>query len=479
MRKSGILMHISSLNGEYSIGGFGREAREFADLLADGGFSYWQTLPFCIPDDCNSPYKSFSSFGINPYFIDLPTLYEKGYITSEELMAAKQESPYLCEFERLGRERLPLLYKAAARAGKSKEAVAEVEGTMKSHPELYEAAQFLALREKNGGEPWQKWTAREAEPELLFAWEFIQAEAFNEWLAVKAYANKRGIKIIGDLPIYVALDSADVYASPEQFLLDEKGYPKLVAGVPPDYFSEDGQLWGNPLYDWKRMRADGYAWWRRRVKFMSLLFDGVRIDHFRGFEAYFAIPAEAESAKYGSWKKGPGRAVINAIKEASGDSLIIAEDLGDITDGVRALLKQSGLPGMRVLQFAFLGDENTPHLIHNFDKNTAAYTGTHDNNTLLGYLFELDYATRVRVLDYYGYHGDNLSAACECIIRALFASVADTVIMPIQDILVFGADTRMNTPGVAEGNWAYRVTGEQLAAVDTKHYNSLNGLYGR
>ncbi len=479
MRKSGILMHISSLCGEYSIGSFGKEAREFVDFLEKSGFSYWQTLPFCIPDECNSPYKSYSSFGINPYFIDLPTLYEKGYITESELLSAKQKSPYLCEFERLGKERLPLLKRAAGRVREKKETVAKIKSLMQSAPELAAAAKFLALREKTGGAPWQEWGNILPDDDALFAWQFIQYEAFCQWLGIKTYANSRGIKIIGDIPIYVALDSADAYGSPEQFQLDEKGYPTAVAGVPPDYFSKDGQLWGNPLYNWKRMREDGYLWWKRRISFNLELFDGVRIDHFRGFEAYFSIPANAKSAKLGRWKKGPGRGIVNAIREAAGDKLIIAEDLGDITDGVRSLLKYSGFPGMRVLQFAFLGDEKTPHLIHNFEKNSVAYTGTHDNNTLLGYIYELDNAARGRAFDYYGYCGDNLSGACEVIISALLRSASDTVIIPIQDIMIYGKDTRMNTPGVAEGNWAYRITAEQLTGIDTQKFNYLNKLYGR
>ncbi len=479
MRKSGILMHISSLNGDYSVGSFGKEAHKFIDFLADAGFSYWQTLPFCIPDDCNSPYKSFSSFGINPYFIDLPTLHELGYITSDELLSSKQQSPYLCEFKRLGEERYPLLFRAAMRAKKDKNVIAKVELFTASNPELEGAVTFLALRDKNGAKPWQEWSEHTPDPDTLFAWMFIQYEAHREWAEVKEYANSKGIKIIGDVPIYVALDSADVYKSPEQFLLDKKGYPLAVAGVPPDYFSEDGQLWGNPLYNWKAMKSDGYAWWKRRISYMLKIFDGVRIDHFRGFEAYFSIPSDKTSAKFGKWVKGPGKAIINAIREVAEDSLIIAEDLGDITEGVKELLRYSGFPGMRVLQFAFLGDENTPHLIHNFDRNTVAYTGTHDNNTLLGYVYELDNVTRTRALEYYGYKGDDLSNACESITRALFASTADTVIIPIQDALIYGADTRMNTPGVADGNWAYRITGEQLDGIRPEKFKHLNELYGR
>ena len=296
---------------------------------------------------------------------------------------------------------------------------------------------------------------------------------------IKAYANKNGISIIGDLPIYVAIDSADVWANPKEFLLDESGYPTTVAGVPPDYFSIDGQLWGNPLYDYKKMKSDGYLFWRSRMEHALTLFDGVRIDHFRAFESYWSIPSGASSAREGKWIKGPGRALIDAIKKCSAGNLIIAEDLGDITPRVDALRKYSGFPGMRVLQFGFLGDENSPHLPHNFDKNCVVYTGTHDNNTLLGYIWELDFATRERVFDYFNCGGSDFSAACEIIIRALLSSHADTVIFPIQDLLIYGNDTRMNTPGKPRGNWTYRLTREQLNEIDRRKYKYLNTLYGR
>ena len=478
-RKSGILLHISSLHGDYSIGSFGKEAMEFIDFLSDSGFTYWQTLPFCMADEYNSPYKSPASFGANPYFIDLKALFERGYLTEAELLSAKQKSPYLTEYERLGKERLALLSIAAGRVMNDAEEYSRVEEFIKGRKELYEAAEFLALREANGSSEWQKWSITEPDKERLFVWKFIQYEFLRQWSEIKKYANKKGIKVIGDLPIYVSLDSADVRSNPDDFLLDEGGYPTSVAGVPPDYFSEDGQLWGNPLYDWKEMKRDGYALWRKRIRHMLTLFDGIRIDHFRGFESYFSIPSGAESAREGKWIKGPGRKIIDVIRSEAKDKLIIAEDLGDITPKVSSLLEYSKFPGMRVLQFAFLGDEKTPHLPHNFDKNTVVYSATHDNNTLLGYIYELDNFTRDRVFDYFGCKGDNFTEACEKIKKALLASAADTVIFPIQDILVYGADTRMNTPGKACGNWAYRLTREQLFSIDRKKYLHLNKLYGR
>ncbi len=474
-RKSGVLMHVSSLFGNYSTGSFGEEAKYFIDFLADAGFGYWQVLPFCMPDEYNSPYKSYSAFGANPYFIDLPTLYEAGLLTAEELEAAEQSGPYLSENDRLAKERLALLEKAAMRVRDR----SEVLGFIESMPELASAARYLALREANGDRSWQSWTVCECDADRLFVWQFIQYEFFRQWMIIKAYANGKGIKIIGDIPIYVASDSADVWAHKEQFQLNEQGYPLSVAGVPPDYFSEDGQLWGNPLYDWKKMSEDGYGWWRERIRYMLTLFDGVRIDHFRGIESYFSIPAEATSAKAGRWVKGPGRRLVDAIRAEAGDRLIIAEDLGDITPKVRSLLKYSRFPGMRVFQFGFLGDEETPHLPHNYEENSVAYTGTHDNNTLLGYVWEMTPENRRQVFDYCGHHGESFEDGERAIMRTVMASHASLAVFPIQDILGYGSDTRMNTPGKAAGNWQYRITKEQLDSVDRAGLRKINKLYGR
>ena len=475
MRASGVLMHISSLPGDYSTGSFGKEAKDFINFLSDSGFTYWQVLPFCIPDECNSPYKSYSSFGGNPYFIDIPTLYQKGLITEEELKEAKQQNKYLCEYDRLRDERLLLLEKAASRV----ENKSEILDFLKDQPYLEKAARFLALRDANDKLPWTDWKTLVVTEKNLFLWQFIQYEFFVQWKEIREYANKKGIKIIGDIPIYVSFDSADVWADPTQFQLDKNGHPKCVAGCPPDYFSEDGQLWGNPIYDWKKMKNDGYSWWCDRIKYMLTLFDGVRIDHFRGFESYWSIPAKAKSAKEGKWVKGPGKTLINKIKEVAGDNLIIAEDLGDITPQVVDLLKYSGFPGMRVFQFAFLGDRNSPHLPHNYIDNCIAYTGTHDNNTLLGYVWELDQTTRKNALDYCGGYDDDWNKGCKNIIKTMLQSHADTVIIPIQDILGYGADTRMNTPGTAKNNWAYRITKEQIDSIDKEYYRYLNYLYTR
>lgn len=468
-------MHISSLPGEYSSGSFGKEAVEFVDFLSECGFSYWQVLPFCMPDDCNSPYKSYSSFGANPYFIDIPTLYEKGLITEEELNEAKQQTPYLCEYDRLKNERLLLLAKAAERVSDRE----PIYSFIKKHPQLEKAAEFLALRAVNNNLPWQEWETNQTDEETLFVWQFIQYEFFVQWMRVKNYANQKGIKLIGDIPIYVSLDSADVWANPSEFLLDKNNQPTRIAGCPPDYFAKDGQMWGNPIYNWKTMKQNGYSWWSERIDYMLTLFDGVRIDHFRGFESYWSIPANALTAKEGKWVKGPGKSLIDKIREIANGRLIIAEDLGDITPEVNALLEYSKFPGMRVFQFAFLGDRNSPHLPHNYIKNCVSYTGTHDNNTLLGYVWELSEESRRQALDYCGGYEDDWNVGCKKIIRTMLQSSCDTVIFPIQDIFGFGADTRMNTPGTSKNNWAYRVTSSQLDAVDKAYFMGINKLYSR
>ena len=473
-RSSGVLMHVSSLWGKYSEGSLGAEAREWIDFLADSGFSVWQVLPFCLPDDCNSPYKSFSAFSVNPFFIDLPTLRDQGLLTDGELAAAEQKTPYACEFDRLNAERMPLLARAAARVSDR----TPIEDFLKSHPQIANFCRFMALKAANGGKEWIDWTVDAPDEESLRTWQFTQYEFCRQWAELKAYANARGIRIVGDIPIYVAYDSSDVWANRALFLLDKRDRPTAVAGVPPDYFAEDGQLWGNPLYNWRRMKQDGYAWWCERMSFMMELFDGVRIDHFRGLESYFSIPAHETTARNGVWKKGPGMSFIRAIRPICEGKLMIAEDLGDITPAVEKLVRDSGYPGMRVLQFAFLGDDGSPHLPHNYDNNCVAYTGTHDNNTLLGYVWDQDDQTRRRLMKYCGYEGD-WDACYNAVLRTMFASHAGLLVLPVQDLLLFGSDTRINTPGRSEGNWSYRITKEQLNTLDPKKFKEWNHLYGR
>ena len=474
-RSSGVLMHISSLYGDYSIGSFGKNAEHFIDFLAECKFTYWQVLPFCMIDECNSPYKSYSAFGGNPYFIDLEILSRKGLITPDELSAHKQKNPYVCEYERLSKERLPLLMTASKRvADKDK-----IEDFIKNNEYLAQVCDFMSLKTANNDREWTQWTNDKIDPDVLFMWKFIQFEFFSQWKDICDYAHSKGIKIIGDIPIYVSFDSCDVWANKENFLLDKDNVCTAVAGVPPDYFCEDGQLWGNPLYNWDRMEKNDFKWWTNRMKHMFSMFDAVRIDHFRGIESYWSVPGNAKTAREGKWIKGPGKAFVDKMNEIKGDKLIIAEDLGDITEEVIQLVEYSGFPGMRVLQFGFLSDGDTPHLPHNYPNNCIAYTGTHDNNTLLGYVWELNEEQRRYMLDYCGYESENWDNCYDTIIRTMFASNAGTVIMPIQDLLCYGSDTRLNVPGRAEGNWQYRITPEQLNSINKNKYIRLNTLYKR
>lgn len=470
-RKSGVLLPIFALPGAYGCGTFGESAFSFIDALRAGGFSFWQVLPFGITDAHNSPYMSYSSFAGNPFFIDLAALRDEGLITEEEERAARIADPYLCAYDALRETRLPLLQRAAARVKDR----TPIEAFMKTHPLVSGSCTFLALKQANGNASWRDWTLHSPDPDALFAWQFIQYEFHRQWERVHAYAGERGVKIIGDIPFYVSLDSYDVSASPDQFLLDERHATTHVAGVPPDYFSADGQLWGNPLYHWESMEKDGYRWWCDRLGYMLSLFDGVRIDHFRAISAFWSIPRDAATAKEGHWEKGPAEKLIDAFAPLAKGKLILAENLGMIDEDTNALLAYSGYPGMAVFQFGFDGNPLSPHLPHNYTENLVAYTGTHDNNTLLGFLWELDEDTRESVLDYLGEPEDGFDAT----IRALMMSAAGTVIFPVQDLLGFGADTRINTPGKADGNWRYRVTAEQLGSVNWTRFAHMNRIYAR
>ena len=476
-RKSGVLMHISSLWGDYSCGCFGKAAYEFVDFLCEGGFSYWQVLPFGLVDECNSPYKSYSTFGGNPYFVDLESLYKDELITSAELESAKQQTPYSCEFDRLSKERVNLLITASQRV--SQDLKDKINNFIDSNKHLADFCKFMALKSANNNTEWPQWTVEAFSPVDEFGWRFIQYEFFTQWARVKEYANSKGIKIIGDIPIYVSFDSSDVYFNREIFLMDDNNRLTDVAGVPPDYFAEDGQLWGNPLYDWSALEKTDYKWWKDRIAASLELFDGVRIDHFRAFESFWAVDGNAKTAREGKWVKGPGMKLINALKSVAGDKLIIAEDLGDITKEVIELVEESGFPGMRVFQFGFLGGE-TPHKPHNYINNCIAYSGTHDNNTLLGYLWETPMDIKHDVMRYCACDPDRWNEdGCWAIIRTIMGSNAGLCIFPVQDLLGYGNDTRLNVPGRADGNWLYRITKEQLNYIDTKKYKHYNSIYGR
>lgn len=470
-RASGVLLPVFSLPGAYGCGNFGKSAYEWIDALSRGGFSYWQVLPFGVTDEHNSPYMSYSSFAGNPFFIDPDTLLAKGLVTRAECEAQRIADPYLCDWEALRAHRHEFLSLAASRMTDR----ASVHAFLAANPRVGEAARFLALKRENGGVRWQDWTKKEPDPEALFAEEFIQYEFHAQWQALHEYAAAHGVSVIGDIPFYVSLDSSDVYGSPDQFLLDARHEPTAVAGVPPDYFCEDGQFWGNPIYHFDAMRKDGYAYWRERLAFTLSLFDGVRIDHFRAISAFWSIPAGAKSAKEGHWVTGPGEALIDALAPIAKDKLILAENLGMIDQSTEDLLSYSGYPGMAVLQFGFDGNPLSPHLPHNYERKLVAYTGTHDNNTMLGFLLELDEGTRREVLSYLCDPADAVRAA----VHTLSMSAAGLVIFPVQDLLGYGADTRVNTPGCAENNWRYRITRDQLARVEWEELARMNRRFGR
>ena len=476
-RKSGVLMHVSSLWGDYSCGSFGKAAKEFVDFLSAGGFSYWQVLPFGLVDECNSPYKSYSTFGGNPYFVDLESLFEEGLITSEELNFARQNTPYSCEFERLSKERVNLLLTASKRV--NNELREKVNSFIDNNSHLKDFCRFMALKSANEDAEWVSWSIKDFDEDIEFGWRFIQFEFFTQWAKIKDYANQKGIGIIGDIPIYVSFDSSDVYFNKNLFMMDDNNRLTDVAGVPPDYFAEDGQLWGNPLYKWDEMEKDNFKWWQDRISFALNLFDGVRIDHFRAFESFWEVKGDAETAKEGKWVKGPGMKLINALKSVAGDKLIIAEDLGDITKEVIELVEESGFPGMRVFQFGFFGGD-TPHKPHNYINNSVAYSGTHDNNTLLGYLWETPMDIKNDIMKYCACNPQEWNEkGCQAIIRTIMSSNAGLTIFPVQDLLGYGNDTRLNVPGRAHGNWLYRITKEQLGLINTEKYKELNRLYGR
>lgn len=474
-RSCGLLLPLFSLPGGYSVGAAGQAAKDLIDRLAAGGFTLWQVLPFCLPGEGFSPYRSYSAFSYYEGFVDLEELCTRGLLTRGELAAAAEHTPYLCEYERLAKERFSLLSRAAGRLGDR----SPVYAFLASAPESERFCRFMALREANEGRPWRAFTTDRYDEEYYFAWAFIQYTFCRQWEEVRRYAAARGVRIMGDIPIYVDYESADVWASPSLFQLGEDLTPAAVAGVPPDAFSATGQLWGNPLYDWGRMQEDGYAWWQARLRHALSQFDLVRIDHFRAFASYFSIPSDAADARAGHWCPGPGRDLIDSLRRAGGDGRIVAEDLGGDTDDVRELLAYSGFPGMRVLQFGFGPGADRSHLPHAYGHHTVAYTGTHDNNTLLGFLFAADDETRRRVFSYCGYGGTRIEDGVAAVRRALYASHADTVVLPVQDLLGYGEDTRVNRPGTPRGNWTYRITKEQLDSVDWPALRALAAEYER
>ncbi len=489
-RASGVLLHISSLPGAYGIGTLGDEAYRFVDFLQQAGQTYWQILPVCPVGHGNSPYQSFSSFAGNAALIDPARLAADGYVTAAELQAAVYDGDATqVDFAAVERSRAALF--AAAYPRFVANPPADFAAFCADNAEwLEDYALFMAIREQQGGRPLQAWDTaiRTRRPPILAALrvtcedrvsyhKMLQYFFYRQWAALKAYANERGIYIIGDLPIYVSADSADVWADPHLFELDEDGRPTVVAGCPPDAFCEDGQLWGNPVYDWRAMKLGGYRWWLRRLAAGRRLYDIIRIDHFRGFADYYTIPADATTAREGAWQPGPGMGLWNAVKKRLGDLPIIAEDLGFLTDKVTKLVEDSGFPGMKVLQFAFNPAGDSDYLPHRYPKNTVVYTGTHDNDTVLGWADSLSAGELAFALRYLKTDRDGLREAMLC---AALASVANTCILTMQDLCALGSEARMNTPStVGTQNWGWRLTADRLTPAITAWLLENTRLYGR
>ena len=487
-RASGIIMPVFSLPGKYGIGTFGKEAYDFIDFLSDAGQKYWQVLPMG-PTDCgNSPYSSLSVFAGNQNFIDLEQLIEEGTVDRNEVEMIDWGSGDV-DYDKVIPGKKKILKSAYLKAyGSVKEEVSDFAENNISW--IYDYALYMALKEHFDGLPWYEWEEdirlREQEAVEKYRSElkdsinyhiYVQYLFFKQWDKLKKYAEDKDVKFIGDIPIYAAMDSADVWASPENFQLDKKNMPVDVAGVPPDYFSEEGQLWGNPLYDWLAMKNDGYGWWIRRIGAAERLYDVIRIDHFRGLESYWAVPATEKTAINGEWRKGPGLDFIERIKGWFCGIEIIAEDLGILTDDVRELLKNSGFPGMKVLQFAFDESGNSDYLPHKYDKNCVCYGGTHDNATIKEWLETGDKKEIEFAREYFGINKkDNFNFG---IIRGGMASVADTFITQMQDYLELGKEARTNIPGIAFGNWKWKMEEGAATKQLAEKILKMTKLYGR
>lgn len=498
LRSNGVLLPIFSLPGPFGIGCFGPEAVSFARQLKDAGVSWWQVLPFNPTSAGDSPYQCLSAYAGNPYFIDLRQLVEQALLTEDECTAQYyQGAAEQIDYGWLYQERIKTLRLAFNRLKAAQWRA--IESFAQKQDWLEDYSLFSCIKQHFDSRPWWEWPddglrlrqthalndfAARNEEELHFVW-FIQYEFTRQWQNLKKEIHELGVHIIGDMPIYVAADSAEVWSSPHYFEMDENRQFTRVAGVPPDYFSSDGQLWGNPLYRWDRLEEDRYAWWIKRIQAALEIYDLVRIDHFRGFESYWAVPAGEKTARNGVWEKGPAMKLFRYILDAFPSAPIIAEDLGDINNDVRLFLQETGLPGMKVLQFAFDPYFDSTDRPHSFVRQCVAYTGTHDNNTLCGWLEQTEDAEWELVRDYFGLKDEHKtvkgpeSPACRSAIRTLWQSVADLVVAPLQDLLGLGSEGRINTPGTIEGNWRFRVTQEQLDRLDSEWLAALNRVCQR
>lgn len=489
MRESGILMHITSLPGSWGVGTMGREAFRFVDFLKASGQRCWQILPMTPTGYGDSPYQSSSTFAGNHYLIDMDALVEKGLLEPRELACLDWgQTQNRVDYGCLYTHKLSVLQKAFGRFCDEK---ALDTFCRQNSSWLPDYSLFMALKAKFGGEPWYRWPhkLKFREPDAIWQarqelktqirfYSFVQYLFYEQWNALRSYAADNGVRIIGDIPIYVPYDSVEVWSSPEYFQLNESAEPTMVAGCPPDAFSEDGQLWGNPLYRWDAMKSDGYSWWIRRLEAAVRLYDVIRIDHFRGLEAYWAIPYGDETARNGCWFKGPGMDFVRAIKNRLPDISLIAEDLGFLTPEVLQLRDEAGYPGMKILGFAFDSREPSDYLPHSYGRNTVCYTGTHDNMTTRQW-FETASADAVAYAQEY-MHLTREEGFVWGMIRTAFSSVSDLCIIPMQDYLELGGEGRMNFPGTQSGdNWSWRAAPGYITPELTKRIYALTKLYGR
>lgn len=494
MRQSGILLHITSLDSPYGIGTIGKKAYEFIDFLRDSNQKYWQILPIGHTSFGDSPYQTFSAFAGNPYFIDLDILIEEKLLKEDEVSDIKFVNQEKVDYAFLYHTRYDLFQKAYDRFDKFHSKLEFNTFINDNKDWLDDYALFMSLKTSFKGMPWYMWDEgykfRKQDyinnyiichEKQIDYWKFIQFEFFKQWKKLKLYALNNKIEIIGDIPIYVAYDSADVWSNPHNFLVDDDLVLDVVSGVPPDYFSETGQLWGNPIYNYELMKKDGFSWWIRRVEKAFELFDYVRIDHFRGFESYYAIKSGETTAINGKWYKGPGYDLFKCIKEKLGDKKIIAEDLGFLTEEVYDLLKETGFPGMKILQFAFDPYNDNPYLPHNSIPNCVYYTGTHDNMTLYEFVQTLEGKQKDYVYNYCNVKFDednNIDKVCDTLIRIALSTNSNMVIIPLTDYLHVDKRGRMNTPSLSYGNWTYRIN-RRLEKENINYIKELTSIYKR
>ena len=492
MRASGVLLPISSLPSKYGIGCFSKEAYAFVDKLVRAGQVYWQILPLGPTGYGDSPYQSFSTFAGNPYFIDLEELIDLGLLTVEECEACDWGgSEIYVDYEKMFKSRFVLLRKAFERFNLEDEDF--VKFVEDENYWLDDYCLYMAIKNSQNNTGWNTWpkelkkrqaramkAVRKDLAEEICFYQFQQYFFLKQWTKLKGYANEKGIKIIGDVPIYVAFDSADTWANPALFQFDKDLVPKAVAGCPPDAFSATGQLWGNPLYNWKNHKKDGYTWWISRMNHSQRLYDMTRIDHFRGFDEYWSIPYGDKTAENGKWVKGPGLELFDVLKEKVEDLCVIAEDLGTLTDSVLVMLKDSGFPGMKVLQFAFDDSQDSTYLPYKYENpNCIVYTGTHDNDTTKGWLSTLSEQDIKFVREYVSCYETPLNDVVWGLIRAAMSSIAETCIIPVQDYLCEGKEARINTPSTLGYNWKWRMSKDQLHDYTLYTMRELTRIYGR